>query len=316
MDTRRGTRNLGSTFTRTTLIWVAVVVVVLVVIDIALVTLALGRTAPNSGDQAGPIPTFSSSARPSVTPTPSGSATPSAGAADGGPARRLLSAIDGKEAWRAASTSCSGDKPALERSVDGGVTWVAVVLGDDVRALTGLRATTSGVSILIGVGDDCTTTVRTSTDEGATWAAGQPGAAGAGVSDTALQLKSGNVDSPCADPVDAYQGQYTTLVACADDIAWRSGIGSWVTAPIGGIQSIADAGNTYTLARTGSATCAGVEIVSLAAVKVTASSAVSPIGCWTGGSSNAPIAIDLADKDLWVWSGGQVALSADGGASW
>lgn len=314
MAARRGTRNLGSSLTRTTLVWVAIVIVVLVVIDIALVTLALGRTAPNSGDPAGPIPTFSSSPRSSESASPTPNA--SAGAADAASARRLLSAIDGKEAWRASSTSCSVDKPVLEHSVDGGATWVAVALGDDVRTLTGLRATTSGVSILTGVGDDCAMTVRTSTDDGATWSAGQPGAAGAGVSDAALQLQSGRVDSPCADPVDAYQGQYTALVACADAIAWRSGTGSWVTAPIGGIQSIADAGNTYTLARTGGATCAGVEIASLAAVKVTASSTVSPVGCWTGGASSGPVAIGLADKNLWAWSGDTVAVSADGGASW
>ncbi|MGU3410346.1 hypothetical protein ACLBWP_09580 [Microbacterium sp. M1A1_1b] len=316
MDARRGTRGLGRSLPRTTLVWVAVAVVALIVVDVVLVSLALGRTATAQNGPAGPIPTFSSSARPSGTPTPSASATPSAGAADDASASRLLSAVDGKEAWRASRTSCSAGKAVLEHSVDGGATWVAVALGDDVRALTGLRATTTGVSVLVGVGDDCAATVRTSADDGATWAAGQPGGAGAGVTDTALQLKSGRIASPCTDPVDAYQGQYTTLVACSDSVAWRSGTGAWVTAPIAGIQSIADAGNTYTLARTGAATCAGVEVLSLPAVKVTASSAVSPVGCWTEGTSSGSVAIDLAGTSLWAWAGDTVAVSADGGASW
>lgn len=320
MDTRRGVRGLGRSIPRTTLIWVAAVVVVLVVLDVVLVTLALGRTAPEQNGPAGPIPTYSSTPRSPSSATPGASGTPTApaeaGAADGVSARHLLSAINGKEAWRASSGSCSAAQPVLEHSVDGGATWVAVALGDDVRAVTALRATTDRLAVLVLVGDDCSPAVRTSVDAGATWSAGQPGAAGAGIHDATIVLSTGQVESPCADPVDAYQGQYTTLVACERQVSWRSGTGSWVAVPLPGIQAITDAGSTYTLARTGSSACDGVQIVSLAATRVTAGSQVSPIGCWLGGGAEGPVAVDLAGTALWAWAGDTVAVSADGGKTW
>lgn len=320
MDTRRGTRGLPSSLPRTTLIGVAVAVVVLVVVDVVLVSLALGRTAPEQNGPAGPIPTFTSS--PTAPATPGASSTPSASAsanADGaatGSTRHLLSAVDGKEAWRASSTSCSAGEPVLEHSVDGGATWVAVALGQDVRAVTALRATTDGLSITAGVGDTCTPTVRTSVDDGVTWTAGKRGAAGAGINDRAIELSTGRIESPCADPVDAYEGQYTTVVACNSQLEWRRNTGAWVSVALPGIQAITDAGDSYTLARLGSSSCEGVQIVSLPAARVTSGSQVAPIGCWSAAGSERPVAIDLAGTSLWAWAGDTVAVSPDGGASW
>lgn len=320
MDTRRGVRGLGRSLPRTTLIWVAAVVVVLVVVDVVLVTLALGRTAPEQNGPAGPIPTYSSTPRSPSSATPGASGTPTtpaeAGAADGASARHLLSAINGKEAWRASSGSCSAGQPVLEHSMDGGATWVAVALADDVRAVTALRAATDRLSVLAMVGDDCSPSVRTSVDGGATWSVGQPGAAGAGIRDASIVLSTGQVESPCAEPVDAYQGRYTTLVACGRQVSWRSGTGAWVAVPLPGIRAIADAGDTYTLARLGSSTCDGVQIVRLPAARVTAGSQVSPIGCWTDGGSAGPVAVDLAGSTLWAWAGDRVAVSVDGGKTW
>ena len=57
----RGTRSVGSTFRRNTLIGVAAVVVLLVVVDVVLVAMAMARTAPGSfgtpGPDGAPIPT-------------------------------------------------------------------------------------------------------------------------------------------------------------------------------------------------------------------------------------------------------------------
>ncbi|WIB11808.1 hypothetical protein [Curtobacterium sp. MCPF17_052] len=174
-------------------------IVVLVVIDIALVTLALGRTAPNSGDPAGPIPTFSSSPRSSASSSPS----PTADAAG---ARRSLAAVDGREAWRATDGTCGGPAPTLEHTLDAGATWEPVTLGSDVSSVMAIRASSANLTVLAGVGDDCTPTVRSSTDDGATWSAAGDGAAGAGVSTAGVVLSTGVVDPPCSDPVEAFQG--------------------------------------------------------------------------------------------------------------
>lgn len=311
MDTRRGTRNLGSTFTRTTLIWVAVVVVVLVVIDIALVTLALGRTAPNAGDPAGPIPTFSSSPRPSTSPTPSASASAEAA----GP-RRFLSAVDDKEAWRATGETCGGAAPTLEHTVDAGATWVPVALGPDVSSLMAIRASATDLTILAGIGADCTTTVRTSADDGVTWTAGSPGGAGAGVSTAGVVLADGVIEAPCSGPIEAYQGKSTSVVICAGQLEWRAGTGEWVDVPLSGVRSIADAGMTYTLARINTETCDGVQIESMPAVNVTPTTSTTPIGCDADAATAGPTSLDRVDDAVWLWAGDSVSVSTDGGATW
>jgi hypothetical protein len=309
MGTRRGTRNLGSSLTRTTLTWVAVVVVVLVVIDIALVMLALGRTAPNAGDPAGPIPTFSSSPRASTSPTPSASAQ-AAGT------RRFLSAVDGKEAWRATGETCGGAAPTLEHTVDAGATWVPVALGPDVSSLLAIRASSTDLKILAGIGADCTTTVRASADDGMTWTAANPGDAGAGVSTAGVVLAGGVIDAPCSDPIEAYQGKMTSVVICDGQVEWRSGEGAWVDVPISGVRSIADAGNEYTLARINTPGCDGVQIESMTAVGVTSGTSTTPIGCDADAAASGPVSLDRVGDDVWLWAGDSVSVSADGGATW
>ncbi|MFJ3384363.1 MULTISPECIES: hypothetical protein [unclassified Curtobacterium] len=318
MRVRRGIRGLGRSLPRSTFVLIATVVVALVLVDVVLVAIALGRTAPEQHGPAGPIPTFTSTPSSTEVPTPGVSGTPSA-SGDGAAAvsgHHLLSALDSLEAWRASSGSCSDAHAVLEHTVDGGATWVAVALGDDVRAVRALRATTAGLSVLGVIGDDCAPTVRTSVDDGVTWTDGKSGAAGAGIVDAAIQLSTGPIESPCDDPVDAYQGEYTSLVACERKVEWRGGAGSWVELPLPGVQGIADAGDTYTLARLGSSTCDGVQIASLPAARLDPGSQISPIGCWKDGGSDGPVAIDLAGTALWAWAGDSVAVSADGGASW
>lgn len=309
MNARRGTRNLGSTRTRTTLIWVAIVIVVLVVIDIALVTLALGRTAPNSGDPAGPIPTFSSSPRSSASSSPS----PTADAAG---ARRSLAAVDGREAWRATDGTCGGPAPTLEHTLDAGATWEPVTLGSDVSSVMAIRASSANLTVLAGVGDDCTPTVRSSTDDGATWSAAGDGAAGAGVSTAGVVLSTGVVDPPCSDPVEAFQGEQTSVVICDGQLEWRSGTGDWVDVPLDGVRSMADAGNDYSLARIGTDTCDGVQIESMPAVGVTPATTTTPIGCDADAATEGPISLDRSGDDVWLWAGDTVAVSTDGGATW
>ncbi|NII40843.1 hypothetical protein E9228_001479 [Curtobacterium flaccumfaciens] len=310
MNNRRGTRNLGSSLTRTTLVWVAIVIVVLVVIDIALVTLALGRTAPNAGDPAGPIPTFASSPDSSTDPTSTASADAT------GVTRRLLTVVDGEEAWRATGTTCGASAPTLEHTVDGGATWAPVVLGPDVSTLMAIRASSEDLTILAGVGEDCTTTVRTSVDDGATWTAGSPGAAGVGVSTAGIVLPTGVVEPPCDRPKEAYQGQQTSVVICDGKVEWRSGAGEWVEVPVRGVRAMADNGDEYLLARVDDEACKGVEIASMTAIDVTPETGTPAVGCAADAATTGPISLDRAGDDIWLWAGDAVSVSADGGATW
>ena len=312
MAARRGTRSLGRSLPRTTLVWVAVVVVALVIVDVALVALALARTAPETHGTPGPIPTYSHG--PSATAKPSASASPQAGAA-GTTAHHLLSAVTSLEAWRASSTSCDAPKAVLEHTTDGGKTWTTVSIGDDVRTVTGMRATTDGLSVLVGVGDTCTDAVRTTTDDGATWKDGAVGAAGAGITSRGIVLGAATEQPPCADPVDAFRGSRTTVVVCDGQVEWREGTGAWVDLPLGGVRAIAVDGDEYTLARVGTPSCAGVQIETMPASGVTDRTTTTPIGC-NHVSTDGPVALDRAGGAVWMWAGDGVAVSADGGATW
>ena len=315
MDTRRGTRSLGRALPRTTLIIVAVVVVALIVIDVVLVALALGRTAPEQNGPAGSIPTFTQMPHASESPRASATAdADAAGTKEQG--RRLLAAVDGQEAWRASGGSCGGPRPVLEHSVDGGATWVKVGLGTDVGSLMAIRASNAELSILAGVGDDCTATARTSTDAGVTWAAGAPGAAGAGISTDGIVLASGTVQAPCADPIDAFQGDKTSVVICDGQLEWRTGEAAWVDVPLGGVRSVGVDGGEYTLARVGAASCDGVQIETMSASDVTPSSSTTPIGCADGADTDNTVTIDRAGQDVWLWDGETVRVSTEGGATW
>jgi hypothetical protein len=315
MKTRRGTRSLGRTLSRTTLITVVAVVAVLVVVDVLLVALALGRTAPEQNGPAGPIPTFTSTPDTTETARPSASADADA-ASTAQAGRRLLAAVDGQEAWRASGGSCGGPRPVLEHSVDGGATWVPVGLGTDVGSLMAIRASSSELSILAGVGDDCTTTPRTSADAGATWNAGAPGAAGAGISTDGVVLSKGTVQAPCSDPIEAFQGQQTAVVICDGQLEWRTGEQAWVDVPMGGVRSIAVDGSEYTLARVDVASCDGVQLVTMPAAGVTPSTPVTPVGCADGADTDGTVTIDRAGQDVWLWDGETVRVSSDGGATW
>lgn len=312
MAGRRETRHLGSSRSRRTLILVAILIVVLVVVDVALVTLALTRSTASAGSEALPAPTYSSSVPPPAA-SPSPSPTASAQATGSG---RYLSAVNGQEAWRATDGTCGGTQPTLEHTLDAGTTWTPIVLETDVSSLLGIRAVDGRLTMLAGIGDGCTPTVRSTTDAGLTWSASAAGSAGAGVSPAGVVLSTGLVNSPCSDPVEAFQGKQTAVVVCDGQLEWRSGTGAWVDVPLGGVRSMADAGDHYSLARVGTDTCAGVQIESMPAVAVTPATTTRPVGCDADASTHGPISMARAGDDVWLWTGDTVSVSRDGGRTW
>jgi hypothetical protein len=318
MTSGRGARGLGGSLSRNALLWIAAVVVLLVIIDVVLVALALGRTASQDGGQPGPIPTFTSTPSPRPTASASTTAAPSApaGAMQSSSGRHLLTAVDGTEAWRASAGVCGGSGEVLQHTTDGGASWQSVQLGEDVESILALRASSTSISMLVAAGPDCEVVVRTSADDGATWNSGTAGAAGAGIGPDGLVLKTGTVDPPCSDPTEVYQGDYTTAVICQDVMEWRSGTGAWVEAPMKGIRSLADAGDRYTVAVVGADDCAGVQIASVGAAKVTPTSTATAVGCDADADTDGPVTVARNGEQVWLWAGKSVAVSSDGGVTW
>ncbi len=167
----------------------------------------------------------------------------------------------------------------LEHTVDGGTTWTPVALGDDVRALWGMRATTDGLSLLEAVGDGCEATERTSVDDGVTWKAAAAGASGAGITPDGVRLGTTTVANPCPEPLDAFQGTRTAIVVCDGQVEWRTGTAAWVDVPLGGVRGVAVDGNSYTLARVGASACEGVQVETMTAIGVTPATPTTPVGC-------------------------------------
>ncbi|WIB67963.1 hypothetical protein DEI93_02665 [Curtobacterium sp. MCBD17_035] len=332
MSSNGGKGRLGFAVSRQALVWLAAVVVVLVVVDVLLVTVALGRTAPGDNGRAAPIPTFSSvptatptatpTARPSAsasataTPTPSATGTP---AAAGGGQRRFLSAVSASELWRATSGSCTGGDAVVERSTDGGATWKPTATGQyDVHTVAGIVAGSVKTSIVAGTGADCTETELSSYTDGAYWAADSAALVSDYVtSDSRIHLSSGTAPSPCAAPTQILTTGSTTAVVCPGVLAVRqSAADDWVQVPVSGLVAATDTGSGFTLARTGRSTCDGVEVDTLTTAAAVAASKPTHVGCAPATTTSGAVAIVQTDDRVAVWSGSQVLTSTDGGTTW
>ncbi|OIH97600.1 hypothetical protein BIU90_13525 [Curtobacterium sp. MCBA15_001] len=296
----------------------AVVVVALVVLDVVMIALALARTAPESNGTPGPVPTFTSSPMATASATAS-SAPPTSGstaAAGSTGSRHMLTASDAENAWRASSGSCADRSATVERTTDGGASWQPVDLGGDVRTVLALRADGATISAMTGTGDTCTPVVRTSVDGGSTWVVAPAGAAGAAVGPDGLILSSGVIASPCGAPREVYQGQYTTAVVCTESVEWRRGAGAWVSVPVDGVRSLADAGDAYTIARSGVSGCVGVRVDSMRATGVTPETSTTQLGCAAGIEPGDEVVVARAAQAVWLWAGDDVRVSTDGGVTW
>lgn len=287
---------------------------VLVAVDIVLVALAVARTEPTQNGTTRPVPTFTSTPRPS----PSGTSTAPSGtpSAEAGTDRvdRFLAAVDGDRAWRATGGQCDGTVGTVEETTDSGDTWQPVDVGVDEGRILGLQATDDRVFVAIGRGADCTPIVRTSTN-GTDWEDGADGDAGALLVSDELILRSGRVDVPCGQPLQAYEGQYTTAVVCPDEIRWRAGSGPWVGVSVPEARSIADDGDRYLIATTGDPACSGVAVRSMRAVGVTPATETAAVGC-AEDAGNGEIVLARAARTVWLWSDDEVRVSNDGGTSW
>ncbi|KQO62328.1 hypothetical protein [Curtobacterium sp. Leaf261] len=327
MSARDRWRTLGGALTGRTLLWVAIVVVVLIVVDVVLVAVAVGRTAPADHGTPGPVPTFTSGPTPSGTAsaaaTPSPTATSFPGAAGGDTSavtadeRRFLSVVDGTTAWRATAGSCSDAAASVERSTDGGDTWKAVDFGSfDLRSVSALSAGSTKTTVHGGVGASCTPTGIASFTSGRFWAA-DAGAAPATLTDQGIRFGDGTTaDAPCTTPRQVVDGDDGTAVVCADVLAWRDGSGPWVMVPMTGLRAVATSGTEYTVARVGQAGCDGIAIETLDAGSITRSSTPTAVGCAPATTTSGAVAVGQDGKSMWVWSGDQVLVSKDGGATW
>lgn len=291
---------------------VAAVIVLLIVVDVVLVTLAADRTEPADNGSVGPLPTFSSTPFRTTSDTPS----PTASAEASGVGRRMLVVEDPIHAWRASSGSCGGESGVVQRTSDGGASWTDVTLdvGGPVFGIAG--ASGGRLAVMVGSGASCDPQVRVSDADGTLWAEGRLTDVGSAIEPAGIRLDGVAEDAPCARASDAYQGQFTTLVACGEDgLRWRNGSSAWAAVRVPGALAVADDGDSYLVARSDVPGCEGVRIDSMQAVGVTAGTRTVGLGCVTG-TSDGPVALGRSGDTVWLWGGHDVRVSKDGGATW
>jgi hypothetical protein len=275
-------------------------------------------TVTPPANSTGPEPSSS----PSNSSAPPPSSPPAKESPEVVPVKRLLAAASGSEAWRATVGNCNRSG-SVERSTDGGETWVRVV-SSGLAPIVRLGMDGTGDFYTIGgAGQECSATYTAYSDDGAIVAS----------TDNPLNLwYSGPKDrdqvygpgKTKATPCDeghvvglASLSLSDALVICTNGSAMvTSDSGkSWLEAgELPGAMAVASGGGRYWIAGA-STKCDGISVRSLTASEGKLSR--GPKRCAPAAQVTAGrVAIDVSNDTIWVWVGQKAMISTDGGQTW
>ncbi|MBP2457594.1 hypothetical protein ABID70_000155 [Clavibacter michiganensis] len=293
-------------------------VVAFLVIDLILVSAAVTRTGGGSADEstAAPAPSATSTeaaATPSPSPTPSAPASTTVAAPT-----VFLAAGNAEVAWRTTGGSCTGEPARIQTTIDEGRTWDTRSTGTfDARRILALQVESPDVgSIVADVTAACTRTTLQSFTGGEFWR-DAPALTGttAYVDPTepgTVQLIQGPQDAPCDDAVQVVDSGQAAAVLCGSGaLHVRSGSGDFRRIDAPGVLALALGADGILTAGTAES-CAGTSIGRV----VPASGAVSVLGCAAAVPTSGSVAVSAAGRDVWLLTGDDVSISADGGATW
>ncbi|NLP84321.1 hypothetical protein HF576_10700 [Microbacterium sp. CFH 90308] len=275
--------------------WIAVAAIaVLAVVVGALAFAAYQRANPEpTPAEPGPVPSFDLGVQ-TQTPTPTAPAAVPV-ALD---AQRYLS-VGGEQWWRATAGACNGPAPVVERSPDGGQTWVDVTpTYRGIAQVQSLDAFSAQDAEMVAALAGCETQALRTYTNGEFWES-YPDvlAASRYVNPTdaaTVVLPSGPVAAPCAQASGLRASGDTVAVLC-DGRAWNRADTQWLQlAPENAIALTLD-GSDVIVAHT-APDCAGV------AVSRATPESSPPVACAEGVDAAVPTAIDLAGSDLYLWS--------------
>ncbi|KQM82766.1 hypothetical protein [Agromyces sp. Leaf222] len=301
-----------------TIPWAVAAIVVFVVVDAVLIWWAVTSLRAEAGAPQGEVlPTI-----PPASPGPTTTDEPNAASSDATPApvirqTVMLAALDANVAYRGSTGTCPGVAASIEVTLDGGATWDAGVTegltdlqsldpseGEIVTMIARDAACTIGRYRSYVLGDDWE---ATSEPEPTWYVDGGQAVAPSGISlpcDGAIaQLAS---TSPTSAAVLCESGE--VLVTSDAGVVWAA-----TATPVSGAVALAGGPTGYLVAVTGDG-CRGIRI---AVVDLAAEDEPQPGACLEADPAPGTTAIDVApDGTLWAWTGGVLARSADGGATW
>lgn len=282
--------------------WIAVAAIAALAIVVAILAFAAYQRAnPDLSAQSPvPAPTFTLGAQQS-TPTPT-VPEPEPVSLE---AQRFLS-ISSAQWWRATAGACDGTEPLVERSPDGGATWVDVTPRyrgiAQVQALDGFSTQDAEmVAAMVG----CETQALRTYTFGEFWEPYPDVLAQSRFVDATdaatVVLPSGPVPAPC-DTASGLRASGDVVALLCDGRAWRWAADEWQPlAPEGAITLAVDGADVIVAHH--SPDCAGIALS-----RIGASDPDTVIGsaCVEGVDPAAPTAIALAG-DVWLWSGDSLA---------
>jgi len=290
-----------------------------VLVDVVLVGYALTSDRGDSTGQGVQAPATTSAPAATPTPTPTTPPTPVALTSPS----VYLSAVDSSTAYRAVAGACPADQPAtLEKTTDGGVTWVGSTVSTGLTSIARLQAVDSTFAYVVGSGGaECELGFTATYSSGlgfqtypdrllATWYLDRS---------QALPVHSpvGSFEAPCDDIVSLTPGSDAQAAAlCSNGTVFQTqdGAASWDSGvQVAGIQAVSTASDGgYLLAVSGSTPeCTGMSISTLSTT-----GALDLAGCNSAEQSADGVALSQTDSSIWLQAGGQVSVSADGGTTW
>lgn len=304
--------------------WLAVGLGLFIAADLLLIALAMGWGRDDS-DSAGPDvqgsveapeqteeegseePPTGSASPPSEPSSPSASA-PSQNVG------RTLSVVSENVAWRAEGGACD-ERGSIELTLDGGETWGSTYPSDEGlgRPLWISGADYTALQVAVATREECAPEGFTTSDSGASWATEEQVMETAAFVDpndrSRLVWADEGVAGPCEEIVDVALTDGGATVACSDGSLWsvEDQSDEWMKHAVEGAAAVGGSQDVW-VAAVESAQCDDLTLVELN------QEFFQMINCVTA-APDEEMAVDLAGSTLWLWTGDEVRISADGGRS-
>jgi hypothetical protein len=299
-----------------------------VLADVGLIAVAIGAShSANTMAKPGPIPTFEATAPASAagsggkpTPTPSATAT-----ADAVAPTRILSALNATTAWRAITGACPATAASPELSTDSGATWKATNATGPTKitALQRIIVSSPASATMIGLSQTgCAPELVKTFVAGRNFASYPKELASAWFVDPStrgsVHSPAGDKPAPCPAVVAiAASDAKSAAILCADHTAYVTSDAAvtW-SRPLAvpGAGNLAVSAKGFVATASADSRCVGVRLVSLSGVPLAVgTTACLPLDALPTADH---VAVSEASGTLWVWAGGSLKRSGDGGATW